>query len=150
MALDTSLRSLMAMLMIPLILYMMLVVINLIMEFLKTRLLTMVHLGSGTLKADGSEQVLFEYVRNEPFTIMGYVNLKNMTDGDVTTINSYVKLAVDDEYTLYASQTYRNKQKQPLLYIQKLPALRGFKITLKQEKGEYKYYPFEFYMGVVG
>jgi len=51
------------------------------------------------MKADGSEQILFEYVRNEPFTLSGYVNLKNMEDGDKVTIREYIKMAIDDDST---------------------------------------------------
>ena len=149
--LKDTLKNIMVVMMLPIICFTILAAMNLIMDFFKARLpLALTHLGSGTLKADGSEQVLFEYVENVPFTIMGYVNLKNMADGDVTVLRSYVKLAVDDEYSLYASETYYNKQSQPLVHIKKLPALRGFKITFQQEGGEFKYYPFEFYRGNVG
>ena len=102
------------------------------------------------MKADGSEQILFEYVRNEPFTLSGYVNLKNMEDGDKVTIREYIKMAIDDDFHLYEEATYVNKQEKPIIYIRKLPALRGIRITLQQTEGIFKYFPFEFFMGVTG
>jgi len=110
----------------------------------------MTHLGSGNFKASSSEEIVFEYMRNEPFTISGYINLKNMDDGDEVWIRQYVKLAVDDEYSLYAEEEYQGKQKEPLIHIEKLPAMRGIKVTIQQTKGEPKYFPWEFYGGVAG
>ena len=112
--------------------------------------LTLTHLGSGTLKTGPTEEIIFEYSRAEPFTISGYVNLRNMEEGDTMILRAYVKLAVDGEYVLYAEQKYVGKQEQPLVRIRKLPAMRGVKITLRQTSGDPKYVPWEFYGGFVG
>jgi hypothetical protein len=126
------------------------VIIAFLIWFLERQKLTLTHLGSGTFKTSPTEEPIFEYTRNEPFTFTGYVNLKNMEDGDEIIIRQYVKLAVDDEYALYAEEPYYGKQKEPLVNIKKLPVLRGVKVTIQQTRGEPKYVPFEFYAGRVG
>jgi hypothetical protein len=126
------------------------VLITILIWFLERQKLTLTHLGSGTFKTSPTEEPIFEYTRNEPFTFTGYVNLKNMMDGDEIIIRQYVKLAVDDEYTLYAEEPYYGKQREPLVNIGKLPVLRGVKVTIQQTSGEPKYVPFEFYAGRVG
>jgi len=125
-------------------------IIQIITVFLEKGKLTLTHLGSGTLKTGPTEEIIFEYSRTEPFTLSGYINLRNMEEGDTMVLREYVKLAVDEEYVLYAEQTYVGKQEQPLVRIRKLPAMRGVKITLRQTSGTPKYVPWEFYAGFVG
>jgi hypothetical protein len=125
------------------------VIIAVLVWFLERQKLTLTHLGSGTFKTSPTEEPIFEYTRNEPFTFAGYVNLKNMEDGDEIIIRQYVKLAVDDEYTLYAEEPYYGKQKEPLVNIKKLPVFRGVKVTIQQTKGTPKYVPWEFFGSVV-
>ena len=125
-------------------------IIQIITFFLEKGKLTLTHLGSGTLKTGPTEEIIFEYSRTEPFTLSGYINLRNMEEGDTMVLREYVKLAVDEEYVLYAEQTYVGKQEQPLIRIRKLPAMRGVKITLRQTSGTPKYVPWEFYAGFVG
>jgi len=97
--------------------------------------LALTHLGSGTFKTSPTEETIFEYTRTEPFTISGYVNLKNMEEGDAIILREYVKLTVDDEYALYAEETYIGTQEQPLV-----------KITLQQTSGTlYKEFPYQFF-----
>ena len=112
--------------------------------------LALTHLGSGTFKTSPTEETIFEYTRTEPFTISGYVNLKNMEEGDAIILREYVKLTVDDEYALYAEETYIGTQEQPLVKIKKLPAMRGVKVTIQQTSGTPKYVPWEFYGGFAG
>jgi hypothetical protein len=126
------------------------VIIAVLAWFLERQKLTLTHLGSGTFMTSSTEEPIFEYTRTEPFTLTGYVNLKNMEDGDTIYLRQYVKLAIDDEYTLYAEEEYRDKQKEPLINIEKLPAIRGIKVTVQQVSGTYKYLPWEFYGGRVG
>jgi hypothetical protein len=73
-----------------------------------------------------------------------------MEDGDAIYLRQYVKLAIDSDYTLYAEEEYRDKQKEPLINIEKLPAIKGIKVTIQQVSGSLKYLPFEFYAGRVG
>lgn len=127
-----------------------LIFLDVLYRILAMSKLTLTHLGSGNFKASPTEETVFEYTKTEPFTITGYINLKNMAEGDITIIREYIKLAIDDEYTLYAEEEYRGKQKEPIINIEKLPAMKGVKITIQQTAGEMKYYPWEFYSGVVG
>ncbi len=104
-------------------------------------------IGSGILEADGTEQPVFEHEEAEPFIISGYINLKNMEVGDTVTINQYVKLSEDEDYTLYLGETYTNSQTEPLKHVDKLPTIKGIKITLQQTSGTLKAYSWEFYKG---
>ncbi|MEM2587948.1 MAG: hypothetical protein QXV23_06575 [Candidatus Bathyarchaeia archaeon] len=115
-----------------------------------TRALTLTHLGSGNFKASSEERTVFEFMRDEPFTLSGYINLKNMVDGDTVVIREYIKTALDVDYTLYHEETYYGKQTTPILYISKRPAMKGIKITIQQTSGEPKYFQWEFYGGIVG
>ena len=73
-----------------------------------------------------------------------------MENGDKIILREYIKMSLDDEFHLYEEETYENKQEQPLIHFRKLPALRGIRITLQQTEGAFKYFPFEFFMGVTG
>jgi hypothetical protein len=126
------------------------VIISVLVWFLERQKLTLTHLGSGSFMTSSTEEPIFEYTRTEPFTFTGYVNLKNMEDGDTIYLRQYVKLAIDSDYTLYAEEEYRDKQKEPLINIEKLPVLKAVKITVQQVSGSFKYLPFEFYAGRVG
>ena len=125
------------------------VLITILIWFLERQKLTLTHLGSGTFKTSSTEEPIFEYTRNEPFTFSGYVNLKNMEDGDEIIVRQYVKLAVDEDYTLYFEEPMHGKQKEPLYHIEKLPALKAIKVTIQQTKGTPKYIPWEFFGSVV-
>lgn len=118
--------------------------------FLQRMRLTLTHLGSGKFKTSETEEIVFEYAKTEPFTISGYINLKEMEEGDTIIIREYVKLATNGDYTLYAEEEYNGKQKEPMVWIEKLPAMKGIKITIQQTRGTFKYIPWEFYGGAVG
>jgi hypothetical protein len=124
------------------------VFIQVVLWLLERTTLKLTHLGSGTMQSDGTEQVLFEFTRAEPFQINGWVNLKNMDEADTVIIRQYHKLAVDEEYALYAEETYVGKQSKPLIYLTPKVSMKGVKFTLTQTTGTYKYYPWEFYMAV--
>ncbi len=126
------------------------VAVDILYRIIATTKLTLTHLGSGTFKTSATEEPIFEYTCNEPFTFTGYVNLKNMEDGDTVVLRQYVKLAINGEYTLYAEEEYVGKQREPLIHIEKLPALKAIKITVQQTSGSFKYLPWEFYAGKVG
>jgi len=117
---------------------------------LKRVTLRLIHLGGGTFRASESEEILFEYLRDEPFTLTGYISLKNMTEDDLTIIREYVRLTTNGGYELYAEEEYYGEQKEQVINIEKLPALTGIKVTLQQPKGIPKHYSWDFYMGVVG
>jgi hypothetical protein len=98
------------------------------------------------LNATGEEDTVVEYSDAEPFTLVGWVNLKNMASGDTVVIKESHFLAKDTDYTLYATRTYKDAQSQPLLRITPTQALKGCKVTLQQTSGTLKSYPYEFYI----
>ena len=104
-------------------------------------------LKSGTLEATGGEDVVIEYASNEPFTITGWIDLKNMQEGDTVVISQSFILADETEYSLFAERTYSGVQSQPLLHITPRQAVKKAKVTLKQTSGTLKKFPFEFYKG---
>jgi len=110
--------------------------------------LTLTHLGSGVMKADGTEQLVFEFERAEPFQLHGWINLKNLEEEDEVWIRQYHRLAVDGEFSLYAKEKYEGKQEEPLVYITPKTSLRPIRITIQQTKGKFKYFPWEFYLKV--
>ena len=137
------------------------VVMNLISSFLSSIVqpaalakvdvseLKLKHLGSGNMKADGTEQIIFEFSRNEPFKLEGWISLENMENGDTLVVRQYEKLDVDDKYVMHAEDVYYDAQKEKLIRISPKIGMRGVKITIQQTSGSYKYYPWEFYMAVV-
>lgn len=131
--------------------------LNVIMKYLESTFklvlaqppqeLRLKHLGSGNFLASPEERTLFEYVNTNPFTIEGYINLKNMVDGDMVIIKEYVKIALDVDYSLYHEEVIEGAQRQTMLYIHRRPSMKGLKITIQQVKGEPKYFQWEFYGG---
>lgn len=104
------------------------------------------HLGSGTIQADGSEQIVLDFAIDRPVKVSGWISLKNMEDGDTVILKEYHKLTIDGEPQLFTTKTVRGRQEQPLVLIAPKPSLKGVKITLQQTTGTYKYYPWEFFM----
>jgi hypothetical protein len=79
-----------------------------------------------------------------------YTSWKRLLHDKLHGRAKYVKLAIDEDYTLYAEEEYRDEQKEPLINIEKLPVLKAVKITVQQISGSFKYLPWEFYAGRVG
>jgi len=100
-------------------------------------------IAEGTILTDGSEQVLLEYTGNIAM-IQGWIDLSNMEDGDNIVIRQYVKINPEEEYVLYNSETYSDKQSAPALYV--MPRLSGhaLKVTIQQTSGTYKSFSYLF------
>jgi hypothetical protein len=113
-----------------------------------TQKLTITHLGSGTMTADGSEQRVFALDRAEPFKIEGYIDLSNMKTGDEVIIRQYVKIRPDGELKKYWEEKYNGIQANPVYYLTPKPSVYGILITLQQTSGTYISYDWEFYMAV--
>jgi len=102
-------------------------------------------IGEGTLTADGTEQTVIEYVGTA--MIQGYIDLQNLSDGDVVRFRIYVRIKEDGDYKLYADDTYSGVQPQPALYF--VPRLSGyaFRVTLQQTAGVYRSFDYVFVRG---
>ena len=114
-----------------------------------TQRVTLTHLGSGTMTADGSEQRVFALDRSEPFRIEGYIDLSNMKTGDEVIIRQYIKIKPDGELKKYWEEKYNGIQANPIVYITPKPSIYGILITLQQTSGTYISYDWEFYMSVI-
>jgi len=114
----------------------------------KVTQLPLIHLGSGTMTMDGSEQTIFEFSRLQPFKFSGHVDFRNMVAGDKITLSEYVKIKDGGSYGLYASADYSDVQAEPMTHIKDLPDIYGVKVTLKQTAGVYRKVDWEFYMGL--
>jgi hypothetical protein len=99
-------------------------------------------LKSGTILADGSEQVVVQYT--EVGRLVGYIDLQNMGEGDTTIIRQYMKLRAGGDYRKYAEETYSGVQEVPIQYITPKESDYGVRVTLQQTSGAYKSYDFNF------
>jgi len=126
------------------------ILVQIITWFLQqvTRKLTITHLGSGTMTADGSEQIVFAMDRVEPFKIEGYIDLSNMKAGDEVVIRQYVRIRPYGELKKYWEEKYSGAQANPIVYITPKPSVYGILTTLQQTSGTYISYDWEFYMTV--
>ena len=96
-----------------------------------------------TLVADGTEQDVTELVGLSTFE--GWIDLSNMQAGDAVVIKEYVKLKSNGTYRLYDSAEYSGVQAKPGLYVVKLPAKYGIKVTLEQTAGVNRDYDYNFF-----
>jgi hypothetical protein len=133
---------------------MMAIGIQMILWFLQQALqqvvqkLTLTHLGSGTMTADGTEQPVFRLDRAEPFKFEGYIDLSKMKTGDEVVIRQYVKIRPDGEFKKYWEYIYRGVQDNPIVYITPKPSIYGILVILQQTAGTPIEYDWEFYMSV--
>jgi len=96
----------------------------------------------GTIVADGTEQTL-----NDVTGLMhlsGYVDMQNMTTGDVVVLRQYMRAKSGGEYKKYEEITYRDAQPNPMVYITTKVAEHGIKVTLQQTAGSFKSFDFNF------
>jgi len=114
----------------------------------KVEALKLTHLGDGVFKADGSEQIVFEYERVEPFRISGQMDLQEMEEGDVVLVRQYFKIRREEPYKLFLPWEYRGKQEYPVKRITPKEAMYGFRITLQQTAGLFKTFRWIFYAGL--
>jgi hypothetical protein len=110
--------------------------------------MTLTHLGSGTMTADGTEQRVFALDRAEPFRIEGYIDLSEMKTGDEVIIRQYIKIEPNGELKKYWEDKYNGIQANPIVYITPKPSIYGILITLQQTSGIYISYDWDFYMSV--
>lgn len=123
-----------------------LVIIYVLWRFLQQTRLRLVHLGSGTMTTDGTEQIVFSFDRAQPFIIDGYIDLSNMKAGDTTVIRQYVKLKPGGELRKYGEEAYFGAQQLPVIYIKPKTAIYGVQITLQQKEGSPFSFDWEFHM----
>ncbi len=97
--------------------------------------------GNGTLTADGTEQIVREYVGLGK--LHAYIDLTNMVAGNSTTIRQFMKIKAAGAYAKYAEETYAGVQTLPLLHIIMKPGKFGVKVTLQQAAVVYKAYDWE-------
>jgi len=113
----------------------------------EVRKLKLTHLGDGSFKADGTEQIVFEYERAEPFKISGQLDLEEMVDGDVVIVKQYFKVRREKPYKLFKTVEYKNKRKEPIVFVISKEAMYGFRITIQQIAGVFKVFQWIFYAG---
>jgi len=104
-------------------------------------------IGSGTFTASDKEDVVIEYGEKEPFRVQGWIDLRNMADGDTVIMRQYFQLEKEDALSLFAQRTYKNAQSQPLIHITPREIVRKVKVTIQQTSGTFKQFPYEFYVG---
>jgi len=99
-------------------------------------------LAQGTLKANGSEQTVVEFVGVGK--VCGSIDLQEMKGGDEVVIRQYVKLKEDGSYKKYWEETYKDVQALPAIYFTPKTTNIGIKITLQQTKGILRNFDYNF------
>ncbi len=93
-------------------------------------------LSQGNLDADGSEQVLAEYVGMGK--LYGTVDLHEMQVGDRVVLRQYIKLLPNSDYQKYAEESYLGIQENPVVYFLEKATDIATKITLQQTEGIFR------------
>jgi hypothetical protein len=89
---------------------------------------------SGTQTASiNTEHTLFTSADNKAFT--SYIDLSNMTDGDIVEIRIKVKIKSGGSAILFLKDTLRHVQDQPLWHAPLVPSDLQYDLTLKQTGG---------------
>jgi hypothetical protein len=110
-----------------------------------TKLVTVVKpeiLAEGTLKADGTEQTLAEYVGVGK--VSGSVDLQEMEAGDIVILRQYMKLKKGGAYKKYGEETYTGAQTLPVIYFPQKTSDVALKVTLHQTAGVLKSFDYSF------
>jgi len=94
----------------------------------------------GNMHADGSEQLLLEFI--DIGKVSGYVDLSEMGLGDKAEIRQY--LLVNGVYQKYADEAYSDAQSLPIVYITPKETDKGLKVTLQQTAGFMRSYDNRF------
>jgi hypothetical protein len=92
--------------------------------------------------ADGTEQTLLDI--GQGALITGYIDLSEMQAEDTVVLRMYVKVRSDADYKLYATQTYKDAQGEPIVCILPRYTAYGTRLTLQQTSGEYKRFRYIF------
>ena len=92
--------------------------------------------------ANGTEQILLDI--GQGALITGYVDLSEMQVGDTVVLRMYVKVRSDADYKLYASQTYKDAQSEPIVCILPRYTAYGTRFTLQQTSGSFKRFKYIF------
>ncbi len=97
--------------------------------------------GTGTLTADGTEQIVRAYVGTGKLHC--YIDLTNMVAGNSVTVRQYMTIKTAGAYVKFAQETYADAQTLPLLHIVMKPGKFGVKVTLQQAAVVWKTYDWE-------
>jgi len=99
-------------------------------------------LAQGTLKADGSEQTMAEFVGVGK--VYGSVDLQEMQAGDTVVLRQYLKLKNGGAYKKYGEETYTGAQALPVIYFPEKATDTALKISLQQTVGILKSFDYSF------
>ena len=99
----------------------------------------------GTLLADGTEQVVFEFVAPTTEWVPDNINidLSNMAAGDTVTVKTYIKFKSGGSYVEMDAEVYSNAQTIPGIVATGFPNRYGYKITLQQSAPTYRNFDWE-------
>lgn len=105
----------------------------------------LVSLGTMTTSLTGTEQILCEQGGGRPSQISGYVDLSNLTHGDIIVIRSYVKVKDNGAWGKCYEDNYSNSLAPPIVHVAKRPENHGLKVTIQQTAGSPKKIDYEFF-----
>lgn len=99
----------------------------------------------GTLLADGTEQIVFEFAAPTKEWVPDNINidLSNMAAGDIVTVKTYIKFKSGGSYVEMDAEVYSNAQTIPGIVATGFPNRYGYKITLQQSAPTYRNFDWE-------
>jgi len=98
---------------------------------------------SGTTTADGTEQTLGDRTANKYYS--AHVDLQLMQASDITVLKLYIKTLTTSTAALYWTETYRDAQTTPVIFIPPQPSAWEWKLTLQQTAGTNRDYDWSIY-----
>lgn len=102
-------------------------------------------LGSKIATLNGSEQLLCEQPGGSPSQVMGYIDLSNLSHGDIVVVRFYVKVKENGAWGKCYEESYSDSLAPPVVHIAKRPENHGLKVTIQQTAGASKVIDYEFF-----
>jgi hypothetical protein len=103
-------------------------------------------IASGSILADGNEQVVIELDLPYPATIQGWINLTNEAGGDTLVVKEYVKINAAGPIQ-HSQDTYNGPVALPALQTGPTTA-RWYRLAIQQTAGVNRNYGYEIYKGL--
>jgi len=97
-------------------------------------------IAEGEITSTPTPQLLVDLTGNGRYS--GYLDLTNMEVNDVVTLIQYIM--INGVFVSYRTQQYGGVQSDPLLYIEPKECVTQIKLTLQQNTGPSRLYPYIF------
>ncbi len=102
--------------------------------------------GAKTVPLTNAEQVVCEQLGENPSQVSGYVDLRNLAQGDAVVIRFYIKVKENGVWGLCYEESYSDSLSPPIVHVTKRPENHGLKVTIQQTTGSPKIIDYEFFV----